>query len=120
MASVRSPPLSSLVRSGPKFGAKYSPDQGPREEAACSKGMRYETMHCILAVNHPIYQTGFSLSRGKRAHQSAKIQGRAKEHFGRPNGERSPLLHINGLSNEEGGEREGRTGGREGELIFRE
>ena len=65
--------------------------------------MRYETMHCILAVNHPIYQTGFSLSRGKRAHQSAKIQGRDKEHFGLMVNDLLFSLHINGLSNEEGG-----------------
>ena len=40
-------------------------------------------MHFILlAVNHPIYQTRFSLSPEKRAHQSAKIHGRDKEHFG--------------------------------------
>ena len=74
--------------------------------------MRYETMHCILAVNHPIYQTGFSLSRRKRAHQSAKIQGRDKEHFGLMVNDLLFSLHINGLSNEEGGEGKGGTDGK--------
>ena len=72
--------------------------------------MRYETMHCILAVNHPIYQTGFSLSRGKRAHQSAKIQGRDKEHFGLMVNDLLFSISMGYLTRKEGKGREGRTG----------
>lgn len=61
-----------------EVGAEVKSIGGPQEMAAA---MNLDRKRCILAVNHSIYQKGFSLS-SRKAHQSAKIHGRNKGLFG--------------------------------------